>query len=207
MNIWSSSLNGLETLISLFSLKIYSDQNLYTSFWEVLVFRKKLAKSDYTIFQILPGHGGDDADKMCQGGLKRKHQMRRRVQKNRKGFYKYFCTDVMCKKTGQFSELWTDLNLKNPLPCWGKHCLSTLNISSSLKSSSPNGGDGKKTAARTYVNSQMDLRQEHISKLGKWIPSPVINKEQREWRWTFWLDSKYKNLPIHLQNDARLQFV
>lgn len=152
MNIWSSSRNGLETLIFLFSLKIHSDQNPYTSFWDVLVFRKNLAKSDCNIFQILPGRSGDDVDKMCtmsSRGLKRKHQMRRRVQKNRKGFYKY-------KRAGQFSELWTDLNLKNPLPCWGKHCLSTLNISSSLKSSSPNGGGVKKKNSGSRLRELSD---------------------------------------------------
>lgn len=106
MNIWSSSLNGLETWISLFSLKIYSDQNLYTSFWEVLVFGKNLVESDCTIFQILPGRGGDDADKMCtrsSRGLKRKHQMRRRVQKNRKGFYKYFCMSCAGKQASSLN--------------------------------------------------------------------------------------------------------
>lgn len=173
---------------------------------------------------------GDDVDKIsqeAQGAWRGNTKWEGVFRKTETGFYKYFWADVMCTKVGQFSELWTDLKFKTHSLCWGgsivfplliyqvlwNHPFPTVVLSKNKTTPPPQKktqqtkNQKNKTAAHTYMNSRTDLRQEHISKLGKKIPSPIINKEQREWRWAFWPDSKRGNLPIHLQNDARLQFL
>lgn len=133
-----------------FSPKIYFDQNLYISFLEALAFKKNPAKSNckkkISFFKIFACCSGDSGDKILQeapGAWRRGSEWGRVFWKNQ-GFTGLCEQVILYKKAGQFSELWAYLNFETHSHVGETRCLSTLNISSSLKSSAPSGRVVKK---------------------------------------------------------------
>lgn len=196
-----------------FSPKIDFDQNLYISFLEALAFKKNLAKSNckkkkFLLLRFL-----------LVAVVTRETKFYKRPQGLEEGAVnEEECSErsrvlqVSVSKSSYTRRQGSSLNCEPILtlkhtPMLEKHAVFPLSIYQVLWNPPlPAVGLSKNSGSHFRELSDGPPVRVHHG-LGKQTPSPIINKEQREWRWAFWLDSKRENLPTHLQNDARLQFV
>lgn len=151
MNIPSPSLNGLGTLIfpeNIFWPKPVHQFSRSPGLQEKpgQIRQQKKKKKKISFLKIFACCSGDSVDKILQeapGAWRGDSEWGRVFWKNQ-GFTGLCEQVIMYEKAGQFSELWVYLNFETHSRVGETHCLSTLNISSSLKFSAPSGRVVKK---------------------------------------------------------------